>query len=75
MLQKVTILKILDLQCLDHLTEKGNNNTYKTLPGMTYIYLQDLLTRTFFTPRIQYTHEKSKKIIKDQGKQDSTGCL
>jgi len=37
LLQKVTILKILDLRGLNHLTEKGNNNTYKTLLGMTYL--------------------------------------
>ena len=31
--------------------------------------------KDFFTPRIQYTHEKNKNIVKDQGMQDSTGCL
>ena len=46
------------------MTYLKKKSTYKT-------YLQGL----FFTPQIQYTHEKNKNIIKDQGKQDSTGCL
>ena len=66
LLQKVTILKILDLQCLNHLTEKGNNNTHKTLLGMTYLkkkstyktYLQGLFLHHGYN-----THTRRTKIL------------